>query len=143
MKSSAPIATPAGYASAIAVGFADSQDRLAVVGRDAPLPIVVHGPPAPPPLQGSTDQSVTLGPFAAAADRTITVTLSGEWTGQVRLLRSTDGGATLTGLSVAGLAWGAFTGPCCEQVWHETEAGVGFYLAVELVTGTIAYRVSQ
>ena len=75
--------------------------------------------------------------------RPIWLALSGTWTGSVALKRSTDGGATKLPLTAGGSAWGVFTGNACEQVIEESEAGAAYYLAVTVVSGTVAYRVSQ
>jgi hypothetical protein len=65
------------------------------------------------------------------------------WDGTVRLLRSTDGGATKVPLRVGGASWAEYTQPGCEQAWTETEEGTSFYLDIALNSGTIDYRVSQ
>ena len=71
------------------------------------------------------------------------MTLSGDWQGTARLLRSTDSGATMLPLRVGGLPWAEYTQSGCEQAWVETEDGISFYLDVTLTSGTLAYRVSQ
>lgn len=69
--------------------------------------------------------------------------LSGTWTGTVKLLRSTDGGATKLPLTAAGLAWGVFNANCCEPVWEEAIVGAALYLDATLSSGTLTYRVAQ
>jgi hypothetical protein len=142
MSDPTPISLPAGYAPAFALGFADSTHNLNVVSDGLRLP-VAFAAAAPPPLSGTTSQSLVAGPFAATPGRVITVTLDGQWDGTVRLLRSTDAGATMAPLRVAGSAWAEYTGSGCEQAWTETEEGTSFYLDVALNSGTLAYRVSQ
>ena len=136
------ISVPAGFAPAYAVGFADASGGLAVASHAAPLPVATSAP-APAPLAGQAAASMLAGPFDATAGRAIVVTLDGEWTGTVRLLRSTDGGATRLPLRVGGSAWAEYTASGCEQAWSETEEGVTFYLDVALSSGTVNYRVSQ
>jgi len=142
MTEPTPIATPSGYAPTYVVGFADPANRLALVSADSPLP-VSSGGAAPTPLVGETSASTLAGPFAAAAGRTVSVTLAGTWSGTVTLQRSTDGGATRDDLRVAGEHWGVFTTSGCEQVWPESESGASYYLHIVLENGTLAYRVSQ
>jgi hypothetical protein len=61
----------------------------------------------------------------------------------VRLLRSTDGGATKLPVTVAGDTWAQFTANCCEPVWDESEASARLYLDIALTSGTITYRIAQ
>jgi hypothetical protein len=129
---SAAISTPAGFAPAYAIGYSDLSGRLALVSNAAPLPVATLAP-APIALSGAATASQIAGPFAATAGRVIVVTLDGVWDGTVRLLRSTDGGAS----------WAEYTQPGCEQAWTETEEGTSFYLDIALNSGTIDYRVSQ
>jgi hypothetical protein len=136
------IAAPAGYAPTYATGFADAGGQFTLVSHASPLPVATAAP-APEPLAGQTSAAMLAGPFAATVGRAIVVTLAGEWSGTVRLLRSTDGGVTLVPLRAAGSAWGQYSEPGCEQAWSETEQGVSFYLDIALVSGTLDYRVSQ
>lgn len=139
---SAAISIPAGFAPAYAVGYSDIGGRLALVSDTAPLPVATSAP-APAPLAGQSTASETVGPFNPTPGRVIVVTLDGEWTGTVSLLRSTDGGLTRVPLRVGGSAWGEYTQSGCEQAWTETEEGTSFYLDVVLDSGAVAYRVSQ
>lgn len=136
------ITTPAGFAPAYAVGYSDPNGNLALVSDAAPLPVATLAP-APAALVGLASGSQTVGPFNPTEGRVIIVALDGEWEGTVRLLRSTDGGVTKMPLRVAGADWASYTTPGCEQAWTETESGVSFYLDIALVSGNIAYRVSQ
>jgi hypothetical protein len=142
MTEPVPIQTPSGYAPAYAVGFADPSANLILVSDLRPLPVTAMAPP-PEPLVGTTSQSQIAGPFPAAANRPIVVNLAGVWQGSVRLLRSTDGGATLNSLRVGGMPWAEYTTSGCEQAWVESEAETSFYLDVSLESGTLDYRVSQ
>lgn len=137
-----PISVPAGFAPAYATGFADAGGQLALVSHASPMPVATAAP-APAPLAGQTSASTVAGPFAATVGRSIVITLAGDWSGTARLLRSTDGGATLIPLRVAGDPWAEYRESGCEQAWCETEEGVSFYLEVTLVSGTLDYRVSQ
>ena len=139
---STTIAVPAGFAPAYAVGFAHDDGQLALVSNAAPLPVSTSAP-APAPLAGQAVASQLAGPFNPTVGRVILVMLSGDWTGTVRLLRSTDGGATQVPLRVGGATWGEFSQSGCEQAWFETEEGASFYLDVALDSGTLDYRVSQ
>ena len=136
------ISVPAGFAPAYAVGYSAPDGALAIASHAAPLPVSTSAP-APTPLAGEAAASEVAGPFEATAGRTINVALDGEWTGTVRLLRSTDGGLTRAPLRVGGASWGKFTESGCEQAWSETEDGASFYLDIELTSGAVIYRVSQ
>jgi hypothetical protein len=92
-----------------------------------------------------------IGPFTPQLGREIWVTLSGAGSsGTAQLLRSTDGGATKLGLTVAGQPWGSFPfagitdlAPAANEiVTAETDASATYYLALTVTqgTGTIAWR---
>ena len=84
-----------------------------------------------------------VGPIVPAALVPVFVTLSGEWTGTARLLRSVDGGLTKHPLTAGGAVWGAFSANACEPVWVESEDGAALYLELTPTSGTIAYRLAQ
>lgn len=142
MSEPVPIQTPAGYASAMAIGYANEAEHLVLVSAAKPLPVTTSAP-APAPLVGESSANLLAGPFSAVPGRVVTVTLRGTWQGSVRLLRSTDGGATLNPLKIAGEVWAQYSEPGCEQAWFESEEGASFFLDIELASGTISYRVSQ
>lgn len=141
MSESPPIHTPAGYASANAIGYAGSAENLILVSETSPLPVASVAA-APAPLVGMTSVTGIFGPFEAVAGRIVTVTLRGSWQGRVCLRRSIDG-TTLTPLRVAGETWAEYDQPGCEQAWLETEEGASFFLDVQSISGTVDYRVSQ
>ena len=142
MSDATPIETPAGYAPGYAVGYADPADNLILVSETDRLPVASF-PPAPAPMAGQASAPGLTGPFEAVSGRVVAVTLGGIWQGIVKLLRSTDGGATLTALRVAGEPWAEYSHPGCEQAWLETEDGASFYLDIQLASGSVEYRVSQ
>lgn len=140
-----PIAPPAGYVPPAAAAFADDAGDCVLVSAARPLPVTLAAAPGdvPAALAGTTTTAVLAGPFAAVQDRPIMIELTGQWQGTVDVQRSRDGGATRTALTAGGLPWGRFTANACETVWQETEAGVTFYLAIDLTAGTLTYRVAQ
>lgn len=138
-----PVEAPGGFAPVIAIGTTDASGMLALVGDDAPMAMIARPPQAPPPLEGSATTSAIVGPFVPAALVPVFVTLSGEWTGTVRLLRSSDGGATKHPVTAGGGEWGAFSANACEPVWVESEEGAALYLDLAPASGTIAYRLAQ
>lgn len=142
MPDPTPVSLPAGFAPAYAVGFSDAAENLVLVSDSLRLP-VAPVPQAPAALSGQTSVSLEAGPFDAVPGRVVTVTLGGEWEGTVSLLRSIDGGTTRAALRVAGQPWAIYSVPGCEQAWLESEEGASFYLDIRLVSGTLAYRVSQ
>ena len=142
-----PIKAPGGFAPATAIGHTDAAGNYIPIGPDNPLPVAgLSGPvssPPPPALEGETSAEEIAGPYAPVRGRTVFVQLSGEWTGNARLLRSVDGGATKHPLTVAGIEWAVFASNVCEAVWEESETGAELYLDLAPTSGTIAYRVSQ
>ena len=142
MSEATPIETPAGYAPSCAVGYADPAANLVLVSEADRLPVASF-PPAAAPMVGEASVAGLTGPFEAVPGRVVAVTLGGTWQGVIKLLRSTDGGATLTALRVAGEPWAEYSEPGCEQAWLETEDGASFYLDIQLASGSVAYRVSQ
>lgn len=152
MSQKMPITIPARYTTPTAMGFTDPAGTLALVSQGAPLPVVVTNPAggtAPPAaaiptaLEGKTATTMVAGPFRPAAGIPIHLQLSGTWTGRASLERSTDDGATRQGLTVGGSSWASFSTNANEPVWQENEAGVTFWLNVELASGELTFRVSQ
>ena len=138
-----PIKLPAGFAPAFAMGVADVDGNLSLIGSGKPLPVRPATPPPPPALSGSTSATTLAGPFAPVADLPVVVELSGEWTGTVGVSRSTDGGTSLHPLTAGGQRLWDFSANACEPVWIESQPGAELYLDIRLATGTLAYRVSQ
>jgi hypothetical protein len=144
-----PISYPARYAPGVALNYADGSGAAVQVSQSSPLPVTLAAgsggstTPPPPALTGSTAAALTVGPFAPAAGKPLVLTLSGVWTGTVKLLRSIDGGATKLSLTLAGAPWASFTANVCEPVWEESEAGAVFYLQLAPASGAIAYRLAQ
>ena len=145
MPNPLPVTAPAGFAPLAAIGFTQADATLSPVSDSAPLPVVVRADAGAtaPALSGTASSSGTFGPFAPAPGRPVILSLSGTWTGTVRLLRSTDGGANQLPLTVGGLPWASFTANCCEAVWEESAKGAELYLNVALTSGTLSYRVEQ
>ncbi|WP_369026210.1 hypothetical protein [Qipengyuania sp. RANM35] len=138
-----PIEAPGGFAPVMAIGQEDGAGKIALVSNAAPLPTVSLAPAAPSPLEGSTGISTVVGPFAPAAFAPVYLTLSGDWQGLVRVMRSTDGGTTLHPLTIGGVSWAAYAGNACEPVWAESDSSAALYLELAPKSGTITYRVSQ
>lgn len=143
MPNPIPVAAPATYAPLNAIGFADAESALAPVSAERPLPVCTTTIPAPAPLAATTAVTATAGPFVPSSDRPVVLTLSGTWTGTVRVLRSIDGGATRLPLTAAGQPWGIFTANCCEPVWQESASDAALYLDIALASGSLSYRVAQ
>jgi hypothetical protein len=142
--SSISVRAPAGYAPVQAIAFGTRDGPAVAVDTANPLPIAARlTAAAATPLAGTASASATVGPFAPDLGRAIWLTLTGTWTGTCQLLRSTDGGATLVPLTVAGQAWASFTANCCEAVGEESVAGAAYYLQIALTSGGVSYRVAQ
>lgn len=138
-----PISPPASYVTPTAIGFADSEGDLALVGEGVPLPVAAMRAAAPAPLEGATSQSLVAGPFVPVPDAPVHLELRGEWSGQVVLQRSTDGGITRSAVTAGGMPWATFSANANEIVWQEGEQGASLYLDIVLTSGTVSYRVSQ
>lgn len=136
------ILSPSGYAATRALVFADTDGSALLASVASPLPVTLGTAPTTP-LSGTATVSVVTGPYQPALGRESILTLSGSWTGTIRVLRSTDGGTTKLPLTVAGSPWAQFTGNCCEPVWDETEAAARLYLDIALTSGSLSYRIAQ
>jgi hypothetical protein len=137
-----PIQAPSGYAATRALAFADTDGSALLASSATPLPVTLGTAPTSA-LTGTATVSAQVGPYQPAIGRESVLTLSGSWTGTVRVLRSTDGGTTKLPLTVAGSPWAQFTGNCCEPVWDEIEAAARLYLDIALTAGSLNYRIAQ
>ena len=137
-----PIQSPSGYSVSQAVAYADVDGSARLVSASAPLPVTM-GNLAVTPLAGTASATGSVGPFQPVPGRAVVLVLSGGWSGTVRVLRSTDGGTTRLPLTVAGTAWGQFTGNCCEAIWEESESTAQLYLDITLASGSVSYRLAQ
>ncbi|MEE2917229.1 MAG: hypothetical protein VYB32_09185 [Pseudomonadota bacterium] len=95
------------------------------------------------PLAGAAAASTSAGPFVPQLSRAIWLTLTGVWAGTVRVLRSTDGGATKVPLTLAGQPWATFTANAAEAIAEETVASATYYLDIALTSGAVTYRLEQ
>lgn len=151
MSNEIPVKMPGGFAPAMALGQTDANGNLVLIGPDNPLSVTgasgggggAAPSPAPAALEGDASADTVAGPFDPASNRPVYLQLAGVWDGTVTLKRSTDGGATLHPLTIAGSAWGYYSANICEPVWEENEAGAQLYLDIALTSGTLSYRVSQ
>ena len=100
-------------------------------------------PPHGPALTGVFNAPGSDGPFRPRVGdgRVVSIELSGVWVGTIKLLRSTDGGATKHPLKIGGIAWGEFTISGVEQVWEETDPRAEFYVDANVTSGSVNYRV--
>lgn len=138
-----PISPPSSYVTAVAAGYADAEGNLVLVDAATPLPIAAVRGVAPEPLQGSATQSLVAGPFEPLADAPVHLELGGDWSGRVELHRSADGGTTRSPVTAGGQPWAQFESNVNEVIWQEAERGATLYLDIQLVSGTLSYRVSQ
>ena len=143
-----PISYPGRYAPGVALNFAGEAGSATVVSSTSPLPVTIAASssttsPQPAPLSGVAAAAAMAGPYTPAAGKPLILSLSGNWSGAVQLLRSVNGGATKLPLSLAGMPWGVFNANACEPVWDETESAATFYLQLAPVSGAVAYRLAQ
>lgn len=138
------IANPASYVPQRAIAFGALNGAAQPVERARPLPVEPMATAAQStPLAGSASASGAAGPFTPDLGRAIWLTLSGSWTGTVRVLRSTDGGTTRLPLTAGGMAWAVYSGNVQEPVREESVAGATYWLDIALTAGTVAYEVRQ
>lgn len=140
---SLPLQSPARFVPPFAVSFANSTGDSDVVSAANPLPVTAASASAPAVLAGSVSASGVLGPFQPVTGRPVMLSLAGTWAGQVKVLRSTDGGATKMPLTALGQAYGTYATNICEPVWEDGELGASLYLDVTLSSGAISYRMGQ
>ena len=145
-----PISYPARYAPGVALNYADDAGAAVQVSQSSPLPVTLAATTGgssttqpPPALSGTAAVAMTAGPFTPVASKPMVLTLSGSWTGTVKLMRSIDGGASKLTLTLAGSPWASFTANVCEPVWEESEAAAVFYLQLSPASGAISYRLAQ
>ena len=137
-----PIQNPAGYAVTRAVAFADVDGSMLPVAAATPLPVTFGTTPTTA-LTGSASTTSVVGPYQPALGRPVMLTLTGTWSGSVKVTRSIDGGTTRQQLTVAGNVWGQFGGNACEAVWDESESAARLYLDITLSSGSVTYRMAQ
>ncbi len=138
------IQDPAGFVPLHALSFGGIGTPAVPVDGEHPLPVVAMRPlGTSTPLRATVTASDVVGPFAPDLGWPVWLTLTGNWTGTVRVLRSIDGGVTQLPLTVAGQEWATFTGNVQEVVGEESSAGAAWYLAITLNGGTLTYRVAQ
>lgn len=139
------VQTPAGYVPAVAISYGADGATAVPVDANNPLPMRrVTGPALAASLAGSAGATAAFGPFTPELGRPIVVTLSGNWTGTVTLLRSVDGGATRLPLTfVDGSPKGVWTANVNTAVAEESVAGATYYLDFQRSGGTLAYRMEQ
>lgn len=143
MSDPIPLQTPGGFVPGVASGFDDGSGHFAFVAANRPLPVQSTPPSAPFALEGQSSADIVAGPFIPSALSPIFCTLAGDWQGRVMVKRSTDGGATLHPLTLAGGDWGSYTRNACEPVWEEAETGASLWLDCRVSSGTLAYRLAQ
>ncbi|PZU15061.1 MAG: hypothetical protein DI606_00365 [Sphingobium sp.] len=138
------ILAPAGFVPQQAVVFARPDGTPTTVNPANPLPVATAAGRAAlsAPLSGSTGTGMMAGPFIPDLGREVILTLSGNFSGTVTLMRSVNGGASMLPATLAGRAL-AWTGALNEIVWLETEAAAGLYLQIAVSAGTLTYRVAQ
>jgi hypothetical protein len=139
------IQAPAGFVPQHAISFAATGGEATLVGPAQPLPVTPALAAAnSAPLAGTTNSPAMIGPFSPDSGRPIWLTLTGDWSGSVVLLRSRDGGATKLPLTYSD---GSPKGSCALNVnapiAQEPVTGATYYLDAMLSSGTLAYRMEQ
>lgn len=123
-------------ANTVAVGNVNTSvtNLIRGIGGSAATSVVVSGTAA---------ASTVAGPFTPNLGRPIWLTVSGTWSGNATLLRSTDGGTTQLPITIAGQPWGSFVANVNEIITTETDAAATYYLSLVVNSGSLVYRVAQ
>lgn len=138
------IRDPAGYIPSVAMAFGGQDEAPVSVTPATPLPVTIAAPAVMvTPLAGTAASSTVAGPFTPQPGRDIWVTLTGEWSGSATVLRSVDGGVTRLPLTAGGQPWASFSSNAQEPVGSESASGATYYLDIQIIAGTLAYRVQQ
>lgn len=139
------VEAPGGFVPQIALTFGARDGVAVAVDRANPLPTrAVTAAAGSVPLAGASAESGMFGPFAPDLSRAIVVTLAGEWSGTVTLLRSSDNGATRRPLTfIDGSPKGVWSGNVNAAIGEESVAGATYYLLFARTAGTLSYRVEQ
>jgi hypothetical protein len=137
-----PIQNPATYIPVQARSFAQADGKSGLVSADLPLPVSILRT-ASAPITGTASTRGQVGPLTPAPGRPVVLSLSGTWSGTVKVLRSIDAGMTRLPLTMAGEAWGQYSANACEAVWEDNEDNARLYLDITLASGSLIHRVSQ
>jgi hypothetical protein len=139
------VGAPGGFVPQIALTLGARDGVAVAVDRTNPLPMrAIATAAASVPLAGTLTDRGIVGPFTPELMRAITVTLAGEWSGTVTVLRSSDGGTTRQPLTfVDGSAKGVWSGNVNTAIGEESVAGARYYLQFVRVSGTLSFRVEQ
>jgi hypothetical protein len=116
---------------------------MSQVSAASPLPVSFAAGAVAAPLEATVTATTLAGPFTPNTGIAANLTLRGAWVGTIKVLRSTDGGATLNPLTVAGEPWARFSGNACEPVWEENDAAARLYLDITLASGSLSYRLGH
>lgn len=96
------------------------------------------------PLEGTLSATGTAGPFTPVLCRPLVLTLSGTWAGEVKLLRSTDGGTTKRERTYGdGSPKPSWTSNMEAPVAEETVFGATYYVSFTRTSGTLEYKLEQ
>ena len=96
------------------------------------------------PLAGAATGVGESAPFTPQLGRDMYLTLTGTWTGTIRIQRSTDGGATWNNITIGGgNPWGVYTGNCDEVVDTPTDGASLYRVSFNVSSGNAAYRLAQ
>lgn len=138
-----PLHNPARFVPVYGVGFAAQSGSIDAVSTSSPLPVALTAADAAAPTAGTVTGDTVAGPFAPTLGTPVVLVLAGEWSGAVRVTRSTDGGATRRPLTAGGGAWARFTANACEPVWEEGDPQAQLYLDITLTAGALDYRLGH
>lgn len=109
------------------------------------IPMIVYMPSATSdPLTGSANASGATGALVPTVGYNLYLTLTGTWSGTVRVQKTVDNGINWTTVTAGGGAQiGVFTQNCDESVLKVTDPKARYRLQFTMTSGTVVYRLGQ
>lgn len=88
--------------------------------------------------------SYVVGPFSPSPGYPVRLVATGTWSGSITIGTSINNCSTLNGLTVAGVAYGVFTGNANEAVdVPATTGGVSYCASITVTSGTLTLALRQ
>lgn len=122
-----------------------TKDTYTIVPDDTVIPMIAHLPASlTTPLTGTANAPGATAAFTPDVGYNLYLTLTGTWTGQVRVQRSVDNGLNWTTVTTGGgNLSGEYIRNCDEAVLKVTDTRARYRLQFNIATGTVIYRLGQ
>ena len=134
---------PGGFVPVHALAVGDGNGRLVPVDAALPLPTANRLPPAIAPLAGQAAHGTAHSPAFESPGGAVWLALAGDWSGQVRIERSADNGASWHALGAGAAPWPGFTTNGTEAIADDSVARIRYRLAFAVVSGTCDWSLGQ